>query len=302
MTAQPTSSTTAAPAFRLGPRLLIVLAALMWSTHGLFVKSPLMGDWPSEWQGLLLAFWRSFFVALFLLPLVRKPRLTWRLLPLVIAFPSMSVMFFSSMALSTTANAIWLQYLAPVWVTLVGVTLLGEKMTRRDWVLLACGVTGVGVILAFELTAAARQGASPWGMLLGVGSGVAYAGVILSLRQLRDLSSLWIVTAGQVASAVVLLPAVVAIGVWPSGTQWLWLAGFAMLQFGLPYLLFARALREVPGHEAAGIVLLEPVLAPLWTWLAWHEQPAWWTLLGAGFILAGLLLRYAGQRKKSLPS
>ena len=54
----------------------------------------------------------------------------------------------------------------------------------------------------------------------------------------------------------------------------------------------------MPSHEAAGIVLLEPVLLPLWVYLAWHgasnyTSPRWWTMAGAGLILIGLLLRYA---------
>jgi drug/metabolite transporter (DMT)-like permease len=71
---------------------------------------------------------------------------------------------------------------------------------------------------------------------------------------------------------------------------------------GLPYVLFMRGLRTVPSHEAAGIVLVEPVLVPFWVYLAWHGYPsyqptAWWTLAGGALILAGLVLRYWGAGK-----
>jgi drug/metabolite transporter (DMT)-like permease len=70
---------------------------------------------------------------------------------------------------------------------------------------------------------------------------------------------------------------------------------------GLPYLLFARGVSRVTGHEAAGIVLLEPILVPVWVYLAWrhvpsYQAPQWWTLAGGGLILLGLGLRYLGRK------
>ena len=78
-----------------------------------------------------------------------------------------------------------------------------------------------------------------------------------------------------------------------------------MLQMGIPYLLFARGLRTLPGHEASGIVLLEPILMPLWVFLAYHAEPTyhaprWWTLVGGGLILCGLLVRYTKLRRRAV--
>jgi drug/metabolite transporter (DMT)-like permease len=85
--------------------------------------------------------------------------------------------------------------------------------------------------------------------------------------------------------------------------QWGALAAFGMLQMGAPYFLFARGLRTISGHEAAGIGLLEPILVPIWVWLIWssqpgYEAPRWWTFVGAAFILSGLVLRYSLSAKK----
>ena len=68
---------------------------------------------------------------------------------------------------------------------------------------------------------------------------------------------------------------------------------------GIPYVLFSRGLRFVAGHEASCIALLEPIVLPLWVYLAWgsitgYEPPAIWTLIGGGLILTGLLIRYVG--------
>ena len=61
---------------------------------------------------------------------------------------------------------------------------------------------------------------------------------------------------------------------------------------GLPYVLFARGLKRIPGHEATAIGLIEPLLNPLWVFAAWGDKPAWWTIVGGLFILIGLAIRY----------
>ncbi|HPP54802.1 MAG TPA: DMT family transporter, partial [Thermoguttaceae bacterium] len=81
-------------------------------------------------------------------------------------------------------------------------------------------------------------------------------------------------------------------GVWPTGTQFLVLAAFGTFQMAIPYRLFTWGLRTVSAQEALLLGLLEPVLMPLWVYLTGQETPQWWTVVGAGFILAGLVWRY----------
>ena len=129
-------------------------------------------------------------------------------------------------------------------------------------------------------------------------SGICYAGVVLSIRTLRAENSAWLVALNHLFSASVLFIYVVYAGIWPSPLQLAVLAAFGFVQMGLPYLLFARGLQGVTSQEASLITLLEPVLVPVWAFLAWREQPAWWTLAGAGLILAGLIARYARRNLK----
>ena len=112
--------------------LWIVAAALLWSSGGLFVKAPIFAEWPEAERGPLLAFWRAVFAAAVLVPLVRRPRWRRDLLPLLGAFPLMSVAYLSSMTLTTAANAIWLQSTAPWWVFLIGVLIFREPVDRRE--------------------------------------------------------------------------------------------------------------------------------------------------------------------------
>jgi drug/metabolite transporter (DMT)-like permease len=265
-------------------RLLALAASVMWSSSGFFAKAPYF----TGWSGPLLAFWRAAFACMILLPLMRRPRWSWRLVPMTLFFAGMNFTYLTAMVTGSAANAIWLQCTAPVWVLLVGVFVFHERAGARDWLMVAFAMLGVSVIIYFESRGVALQ-AVGWGLA----SGIMYAGVVLSLRQLRTFNSVWLAAVNHLVTAVVLLPIVFTRDApFPTGMQWLFLAGFGIVQMAVPYVLFAHSLKRIAGHEATGIGLVEPLLVPLWTYLAWGDRPAWWTLVGGGFILAGLATRY----------
>jgi drug/metabolite transporter, DME family len=278
------------PAELFQARLLVLAAATLWSTSGFFVKAPHLVGWP----GSVLAFWRAAFACLVLWPLVRRPQWSWKLVPATATFAAMNYTYLTAMAKGSAANAIWLQCTAPVWVLLVGVLIFQERAIWRDWLLVAFAAAGVAVILYFE-----SRGASLEAVLWGLASGVFYAGVVLSLRQMRAMESAWLVALNHLVTALVLAPLAFSSSHFPGGTQWLLLAGLGIVQMGLPYVLFARGLKAIPGHEATGIGLMEPLLVPVWVYLAWREQPAWWTLAGGSLILVGLAVRYSGGQSKA---
>ena len=273
-------------------RLLIVAATLLWSTSGFFAKAPVLKFWHDDIRGIQLAFWRVAFALLLLVPCIRKVTWTWRLLPAGITFASMNVCFLKAMTTTSAANAIWLQYTAPAIVLLVGVWFLGEKIVAGDYVMLALCLLGVGCILWFEFSLAARQGHGMEGVFWSLASGATFAGVILSIRALRDVDSAWVVTVCHLSAAVILLPVIIRQSVVPPLPLIGWMAAFGILQLGLPYLLFAKGTRVIAGHEAAFIGLLEPIFVPLWAYLCWGNVPASWTIIGGSFILAGLFFRY----------
>lgn len=278
----------ATSAAKISGRLLIVAAAVMWSTSGFFAQAPIFAGWP----GPVLAFWRAVFASAVLLPMVRRPRFSWRLVPLVVLFAIMNYAYLSAMKAGEASLAIWMQNTAPMWVFLFGVLVLRETVAPRDWLLVALVGLGVGLIVVCE---ARRQSLDA--VLYGLLSGVTYAGIVICLRWLRDFESAWLVALAHLGTIACLSPWVVRFGHPPAGVQWLYLIGFGALQMGIPYLLFASGLRSIPGHEASGIALLEPILVPVWVFLAWHtsstyQAPRWWTLVGGGLILLALLYRY----------
>lgn len=270
-------------------RLLVLAAALMWSTSGFFVKAPYFQGWP----GPVLAFWRALFACLVLWPLVRSPRWTWKLVPMTAMFAAMNYTYLTAMVKGSAANAIWLQCTAPVWVLLVGVLVFGERAVWRDWLMVAFAMMGVAIIVYYESRGAALE-AVAWGVV----SGIFYAGVVLALRHLRDYDPVWLAALNHLVTLIVLAPLAIGGEYVPGGMQWLLLAGLGIFQMGVPYVLFAHGLKRIAGHEATSIGLIEPLLVPLWVYLAWGDKPAWWTFVGGGLILVGLVIRFLEPSRK----
>lgn len=277
-------------------RWMIVLAAILWSTSGFFAKAP----WFEGWPGFVLAFWRAAFACLILLPIVRKPQWSVRLIPVTLIFVAMNYTYLTVMERYEASNAIWLQYTAPIWIITLGVIMLKEKTGWADWAMVFFQMIGVLVILIPQF-----QDDTLWGLTLKILVGFTYALVVLSLRWMRDFEAAWIVGINHFVTCVVFLPFVVQVGIYPQEwIQWVALAAFGMLQMGLPYWLFAKSVKQIPGHEATGIVILEPILVPLWVYIAWghltsYERPEVSTLIGAVFILIGLVIRFMNERKTS---
>jgi len=286
----PDSSTAPNAPGKLTGRLLILAAALMWSSCGLFAKAPVFDAWSESVRGPLLAFWRSAFAALILLPMIRRPRWSFYLVPLTGCFALMCLTYMTAMTRTTAANAIWLQNTAPWWVFLLSVLLLREPPPRRELVPLGFAILGVVTILVFELGVHTQDTV---GVLCGLLAGVTYGCVLVLLRVLRGQGAVWLVAVNHMVTAAVLLPWMLYLGIRPSWGQLAVLACFGTFQMAVPYVLISRGLRSVSSQEAAAICLVEPVLTPLWVLLFLGEVPARWTVVGASLILVGLLLRYA---------
>src|SRR5215212_10420198 len=82
-------------------RLLVIAAALLWSTSGFFVKAPFFDDLP----GPVLAYWRAAFAGLAMVPLVRRPQWHGAMLPMVVCFAAMSYSYITSMSLMSSSSA-----------------------------------------------------------------------------------------------------------------------------------------------------------------------------------------------------
>ncbi len=217
------------------------------------------------------------------------------MLLMIVAFAMMNLTFIGAIALGTAANAIFLQYTAPMWMFLASVWLLGEKPDSRSLVTLLIGLSGIAVIIG-----GSWQPEKLYVIGLGLASGLTYACVLLCLRVMRNESSQWMTVMNHLLGGLIVLPYVL----WrsppmPTPSQWVTLFLFGAVQMGLPYFLAAKGLQSVSPQEAATITLIEPVLTPILTWFATGEVPEKWTLIGGGLIIGALAWRYWPRREKS---
>ena len=309
---------SAAPTSVARARLLLVLAAVMWSSGSAFMRllrEPLdLGLDQPTLSPLQIAFYRGLFGGLVMLALVRRAEITFRPLMggMVVVFAVMSGMYLSALD-GPAANAIFLQNTAPVWVYVFAVTLLGERADRRGWLSVLLAATGAAVIVAgnwpHDVEAGEARDKQVIQLALGLGSGVVYALVVLFLRVLRDHAAAWLVALNLLGTALTLGLFVLlndgpsAFAAWATAPSWqqvLVLATFGAVQMAFPYWLFTRGLRTVSPQEAAIITLIEPLLNPVWAYLITpaKDTPNTWMFTGGGLILLALVWRYLPARKR----
>lgn len=289
-------------------RICILAAAALWSLGGAFAKVLTQDTFfglnepaldPLEYAGypfpVQIACYRALFAGLFLLPMVRVREIKVRPLMWLMAmcFAAMNASFISAMALGTAANAILLQYSAPLWLYLASVFLLGESANRRNTISLAIGLSGIAIIIVGGWT----QG-ELLVVTIALVSGLTYAAVLICLRVLRGLSSSWLTAWNHLLGGLILVPFLFFLRP-PTLEQFVVLFLYGSLQMGLAYWLVARGLRVVEPQEAGTIMLLEPILNPIWAYLVSPktEMPDVWTFVGGGVILTALAYRYWPRRK-----
>jgi len=263
-------------------RIFILLAGLLWSLAGIFIKS-------LELPAVVIVFYRSLFASLFFLLFLRKRRwkISFHLFISVTSFTAAISCFVFSNKLTTAANAIVLQYTAPIFVFLFIRLLFREPITRGNLTTLLLSMLGVAII--FTGTSGAQD---LWGVSVAVLSGFLFAIYMMNLRFLAGYDPLVLTFINNLVCSIALLPFVVSHST-PFGGQLLALAVMGVVQLGVPYFLFSKGLERLALQEASLIVLIEPVLNPIWVAWGVGEVPSTPTLIGSSVILLSLVLRYA---------
>ncbi len=267
--------------------LFLLLAALLWSTGGFFIK------WV-EWNPMAISGGRSAISALVIAVAFRHDlKLTWSPLQLAGAFAyALTVTFFViANKMTTAANAILLQYTAPIHVALLSTWLLQEHPTRRDWLTIFAVLVGM-LLFFFEKMSPGNL----IGNLCALFTGLTFALFIVLLRKQRDASPAGCVFLGNVLTALAGVPFM--FDSLPSPAGWAGLIFLGVFQLGLAYVLYTLAISHVTAMEAVLITLIEPILNPFWVFILMGEIPAWTSLVGGLVIIGSVTARQlAGVRR-----
>ena len=262
-------------------RLLILSAALLWSLAGVFIKF-------LNVPPLTIVFYRSFFAFLVCTAFVRRAE--WQMngpvLISVLTYTAAISAFVSANKFTTAANAIVLQYTAPIFVFLFSRLVLGDKISRENGFALGAGMIGVGVI---SLDSAGDP--EMVGVVLALISGVLFAAYMINLRRTQRVSPIYLTWINNGFCALALF-FVVSSQLALTVNQLVILMVMGAVQLGLPYFLFSKGLQSVSLQEASLIALIEPVLNPIWVASTVGEIPSAATLSGGAMIVVGLGVRY----------
>jgi drug/metabolite transporter (DMT)-like permease len=269
-------------------RLLLLAAAVLFSTGGAAIKACSLGSWQ-------VAAFRSAVATIAVLALVPAARRNWnwRILPAAVAYAATLVLFVSATKLTTAANAIFLQTTAPLYVLALGPALLHERIRRPDLAFAAAVGVGLGLFFIGRQNPLATAPDPARGNLLGLLSGVAWALTIVGLRWLGKRSGggapIATVAAGNLLACLFSLPAALPV---PAARwmDWMVIVYLGVFQIGLAYFCLTRAIAHVPAFEATTLLLVEPALNPVWAWMAQGERPASWALAGGALILSATLV------------
>ncbi|HVS53922.1 MAG TPA: DMT family transporter [Opitutaceae bacterium] len=262
--------------------LLLVAAALCWSLAGLLIKNV-----ATLWPGLAVAGGRGAIAAVFLLATNRGLRFRFSRAQLLgaFAYAACTITFCWATTLTTAANAILLQYTAPVWVALFGAWFLGEPPRRADWIAIVVVLGGMTLFFADSL-----ELAHVLGNTIAIVSGVCFAGMTIALRRQKDTSASESIILGNALAFLVGLPWIVRAPALDAA-GWTSLLLLGVVQLGVSYWLYARAIRHVTALEAVLIPVIEPILNPVWVLLALHEKPTPLALVGGAIVLVAVTLR-----------
>jgi len=263
-------------------RIFILLAGLLWSFAGIFIKS-------LDLSAVVIVFYRSLFASLFFLLFLRKRRgeASFHLLISVASYTAAISCFVFSNKLTTAANAIVLQYTAPLFVFLFIRLLFREPISKGNLMTLLLSMLGVAIIFT-----GSSGGQDLWGVSVAVLSGFLFAIYMMNLRFLAGFDPLVLTFINNLVCSIALLPLMVSHSI-PFGGQLLALAVMGVVQLGVPYFLFSKGLERLALQEASLIVLIEPVLNPIWVAWGVGEVPSTQTLIGGSVILFSLVLRFA---------
>ncbi len=266
----------------VSPLLFVIAAAVLWSTGGLFIK------WTSL-SGLELSFGRSLLAAITVAIFTRHEGFGLNKVTALasVLYAALLLLFVLATKETTAANAIFLQYTAPVYLLILEPLIYKEKFRRRDLIVVAVCVIGMSLFFVGKL-----RPEDVTGNLLALASGFCFACYFLLLRhsKSRSVNRASSVIYGNLLLVLVAAPAGLSALPHMNLHDGLSVLYLGVVQIGLAYTLFTVAMARGVRSLDAGIVgYVEPVLNPVWVFLVLGERPSSWALVGGSIIVIAVV-------------
>lgn len=258
--------------------MLMSLCAFMWSIGGLFIKL-------LPWHPLVITGFRSLIAAAVILIYMRVKRYSFTFSPQVLlaglGLTGTMLFFVLASKLTTSANAIILQSTNPVHIMILSALVYRVKYRKSELVAVAVTLAGISLFFLDQLSPGNLLG-NLIALLSGVTMGVMY---LFSSRLPDEQSSMSSVLLGQCVAAVIGISAAFVTPVTVNSSSIMAILVLGVLQLGIPYVLYAIAVRNCSPLSCSLIGMIEPLLNPVWVFIFVGERPGFYALLGGGVVL-----------------
>lgn len=258
---------------------LLIITAVLWSLGGILIKS-------INWNPLAIAGTRSLIAASLMLIILKKPKIDFSKAQIgaMGTYAATVILFVVANKMTTAANAILLQYTAPIYVAIFGSFFLKEKATKLDLITILIVLGGMVLFFCDHLNASGFLG-----NILAAASGLSFGLFAVFMRMQKNGSPLVSVFLGNILTAIIGIPFM--LGSIPSSSNWLNLALLGVVQLGIPYILYSKAIKHVSALDAILVPIIEPILNPIWVFLVVGEAPGRWAIIGGMVVIAAVTFR-----------
>ena len=285
---------------RFPPVILILFAVLLWSTGGLFIKLTTLDAFAVNCGRSLLA---ALTVAVF----TYKKGLKLDRFTLLSAFLYAGTLtcFVYANKTTTAANAIFLQYTAPIYILIFSPFILKEKFRFSDLITVFICLAGMSLFFLEEQSASGNLASNVFvGNVAALLSGIFFGLYFILLRHPRSLENrnpALSVFYGNILIVIFMIPLLMQNPPAPNGKDLLAIIFLGVFQIGVAYILFTRGIAEgVRSLDASIIGFVEPLLNPVWVFLFIGERPGKWAITGGAIILGAVIFHTLKQNRSRL--
>ena len=260
--------------------LLMVITAAMWSLGGIFIKL-------ISWNPFLIAGVRSgisgSIMALYMAATHTRFKLNRYSLLAGMGLGCSATLFTIANKLTTAANAIVLQYTAPIFILLISAVFFKEKMQRQD-ILVVCITMGGMVLFFLDQLSPGNLLGNVLGILAGVTLGQMF--VMVGRGGDDDATRMSGILIAHMITLMIGVPVGLPQTEEVAAIEILYVIILGVFQLGIPYVLYGIASRDCPPLACSLIGMLEPLLNPVWVAIFIGEVPGPFALAGAVIIIA----------------
>lgn len=260
--------------------LYVLIAALLWSSGGLFIKLISL-------NAMQLSFFRCSIAALTFALLFRKQILLFSKLTIInsVFYAIVLISFVIATKTTTAANAIFLQATAPIYVLIFEPIINKTKYEKINVITVAVCVIGMFLFFVGEIEPGHLEG-----NLVALVSGITFAAFFLGMKKnepkYQHSSIFW----GNILVTLICIPFLISVETIRVNDIWM-VSFLGVFQIAIAYAFFSSGLKRIYAVEASIISMIEPVLNPVWVFIGYGEIPSITAIIGGLIILTSITIR-----------